>query len=716
MKWFALLGLLLFFNVALTPGIHAINNDQQLQSLPEGNILYVGGSGPGNYTRIQDAIDTASNGDMVYVYQGTYYENIIMKSGVAIKGQGADKTTIDGMKIEKVVTAMNVDSTASLEGFTITNGSAQQPVAWGGGMMNHYSSPMVINCTFTNNEAVTGGGIYISISGPTLINCSFVNNKATFYGGGMYINGWVEPKVINCLFINNRAYYSGGGYYNDDCETTVTNCLFYNNVASTRDGGGMYITGSSKPIVTNCIIWDNTPDEIYGQPQVTYSDVNGSFPGVGNIDLEPLFKDTTTADFHLQQSSPCIDAGNNFAPSLPNIDFEGDPRIMDGNNDGVEIVDMGIDERRFLPVHNIDKDTYYAVIQAGIDDADTGNTLTVANGTYFESIVIDETINLIGENKETTSIDYSWMNETSNSIVTITADSVKLRGFTITGGDSIGDTDVGILLQSSNNTIIDNIIDLQNDRHIGIKIAYSNDNTVTSNTIRDDGTGILIEYSDHNTISNNTLSNFIDQGIHCYHGNFNIISANTLTNCGCGMAFEFCQNNIIYHNNLFSNTQHANDNDNNKWDNDYPSCGNYWDDYTGTDANGDGIGDTPHNIPGGENQDRYPLMEPYGMTTLSLEDFTGGLFKCSGVIKNNGDNIALNVQWNFIIEGGIVLLGTELSGTVPKPLLPGEESPISSHFIFGFGSIIVTFAVWADNAPYVTVSTPGKLFLFFIKI
>src|SRR5215470_1825594 len=68
------------------------------------------------------------------------------------------------------------------------------------------------------------------------------------------------------------------------------------------------------------------------------------------------------------------------------------------------------------------------------------------------------------------------------------------------------------------------------------------------------------------------------------------------------------QVNSLHHNDFIGNAQNAQDDGLNIWDDSYPSGGNHWDDYSGTDRDGDGIGDVPYDIPGGPNQDRYPLM------------------------------------------------------------------------------------------------------------
>ena len=152
-----------------------------------------------------------------------------------------------------------------------------------------------------------------------------------------------SPVVINCIIINNTSNNGGGGINNDDASSTFINCIITGN---NGPGGGLH-SGDTHSSVTavNCIIWNNTIPEVSVNPtcylDITYSDVQGGYGGTGNINEDPML----TSDFHLQAGSPCIDMGNNAAvPSGITTDFQGNPRIMDGNGDGTAIVDMGADE------------------------------------------------------------------------------------------------------------------------------------------------------------------------------------------------------------------------------------------------------------------------------------------------------------------------------------------------------------------------------------
>jgi parallel beta-helix repeat protein len=155
-----------------------------------------------------------------------------------------------------------------------------------------------------------------------------------------------SPTLNNCTFWGNWAEWGGGGIYNyDSASPTLTNCTFWNNTAD-HNGGGIN-NELSAPTVTNCILWGDAPDEIYNIssiPVVSYSDIDGGHPGLGNISLDPMFVDAANGDFHLSLGSPCIDVGNNDAQALPDFDFEGDDRILDGDGNVTAVVDMGVDE------------------------------------------------------------------------------------------------------------------------------------------------------------------------------------------------------------------------------------------------------------------------------------------------------------------------------------------------------------------------------------
>jgi hypothetical protein len=269
-----------------------------------------------------------------------------------------------------VVTGSDTNSSAILDGFTITGGNARGSNSYGGGMYNYYGSPMVTNCIFIGNSAISvsgdsacGGGMYNYYSSPIVTNCTFIGNAAISggshgSGGGMH-NENSSPKVRNCIFSKNIAdnycaYIGpnafGGGMCNFDVSSrpAVINCIFVGNMAFCGAGGGINCTSGGDADVTNCIlrgniVLDNMTSQISGC-SATYSNIQGEgYAGEGNIDADPMF---AVDGYHLTLCSLCIDAGTNTPPGggLPEYDIDGEPRIMDSDCNGNAIIDMGVDE------------------------------------------------------------------------------------------------------------------------------------------------------------------------------------------------------------------------------------------------------------------------------------------------------------------------------------------------------------------------------------
>jgi predicted outer membrane repeat protein len=213
-------------------------------------------------------------------------------------------------------------------------------IGYGGGIYCRLSSPILTNCTFTSNTSSPfGGAMYNSSGNPSLFNCIFNCNSASGFGGGI-LNSSGSPRLFNCIFSGNSANYGGGMNNSGNSRPVITNCTFSGNTAKYQ-GGGIHSTPSTHPTLKNCIVWGNeveTALEIWGSATVSYSNVEGGWPGEGNIDADPCFVELgywaanelwIDGDYHLLASSPCIDAGDpNYIPEPNETDLDGRPRVI----------------------------------------------------------------------------------------------------------------------------------------------------------------------------------------------------------------------------------------------------------------------------------------------------------------------------------------------------------------------------------------------------
>jgi len=274
-----------------------------------------------------------------------------------------------------VVTASNTDSTAVLDGFTITHGNAKSnnnPQRFGGGIVNYRTNgstalgATISNCTIIANYAEFGAGM-LNENGAsaTVSNCVFADNVAGQETGGYYCNSTVNTSVTTaCTFRNNYGSVDSGGFL-ARARCTLTNCVFTGNSAtsggglmtiavqgnftmsdctfsgnSATSGGAIFNASggpSNFPVYNNCIVWGNTaatgPEvlNIGSSPTWRYSLIRGSggsgswvgsfgTNGGGNKDANPMFVDadgadnivgTADDDLRLFSGSPAVDAGSN---------------------------------------------------------------------------------------------------------------------------------------------------------------------------------------------------------------------------------------------------------------------------------------------------------------------------------------------------------------------------------------------------------------------
>ena len=175
----------------------------------DGDTLYVGGDGPGNYTRIQDAIDNSSDGDTVFVYNGIYYENVLVYKSIKLIGENKEFTIIDGNNADDVICCRS--DNILISGFTIQN----------------------------SGENGIDRGIDLYFCENTVLENNILSNNT--YGMSLHYSNY------NCLSYNIIIdnYYSGLSFSHAD------NNLIENNYFSNNDYGLLMSYSSNNSILNN---------------------------------------------------------------------------------------------------------------------------------------------------------------------------------------------------------------------------------------------------------------------------------------------------------------------------------------------------------------------------------------------------------------------------------------------------------------------------------
>jgi parallel beta-helix repeat protein len=242
----------------------------------------------------------------------------------------------------------------------------------------------------------------------------------------------------------------------------------------------------------------------------------------------------------------------------------------------------------------------------------------------------------------------------AGQILIVNCSNVTITGMNITETDAA----LEVAYSSEINISYNNI----SNSYAGILLWCSSNAIIQYNNLSfaDGDANIFLHGSDYNTIRQNNISFFHlwESGIIVSQSDYNVIKNNTITsNNKWGIWSLSALNNEFYHNNFLENLPYnAKDQGGyNQWDNDYPSGGNFWDDYDGEDSDEDGIGDTPYSIPPNEDtKDWYPLMNTTrNVPPLKPDEPSGIIFCLSGVsytYKTSADDFnedQIYYKWNW---------------------------------------------------------------------
>jgi hypothetical protein len=323
--------------------------------------LEVDAAGNTPYTTIQSAIDAAIPGqDDVYVRCGFYPENIVMRDAVDLRGERPQCTIIEG-DTGSVVTEDDIHTATTLRGFTIRHREG----ATGWGIKVRDGSPVITGNIIEDNQQAAISIMNITPEPTPVISYNVIRGNQDDFGAG--VTSWGKARIISNLFVGNYGYYAclytlygtvelvnntisnnhgflGGAIF----AKSATDLIMLNNVVSFNENempvwgaAGITALGDSTVEFQSNDIFGNVPDDFYNVDDPTGTD--------GNISADPQFLDSdrwSFAGFQPRSFSPLVDAGSN--EGAPAMDLRGIPRLLDGDADGTDVVDIGARENEGL--------------------------------------------------------------------------------------------------------------------------------------------------------------------------------------------------------------------------------------------------------------------------------------------------------------------------------------------------------------------------------
>ena len=594
--------------------------------------VYPNGHLSGNYSFIQNAIDSSSDGDIIRVFAGTYDENnLLINKKITLIGNSSKNTTIDGGGVGDVI-KITVDG-VHLSGFKIINSGSTTAGDWDAGI----DLDDVYNVTINNNNCSNNNvGIYVRNGGSNRI----INNTCYLStNDGIFLYYSNSNNIVNNTCIYNGAdgiilFGSDSSIVeNNSCRANVYYGIWIersdlnkirNNTCVASAQFGIYLIYSDQNTIAQNICNYNGYFGIYAalsyanhieNNECSYNNYSVSALNCGGIRCE-------FSNSNLIANNSCVN------PNGEGISLGACESSIILNNSLVlcSLYVFGF-ELKYWNTHTIDifntvngdPVRYYKDLTTNQNVPTTSGQVILANCSNF----IIEDLNIDGG---AVALELGYSN--SNLIANNTLSNARFGIYLFSSMDNTLENNIcnsnlfyGTWLSSSEENVIKQNICNSNGIH-GLGLYSSNNNTFLKNNYSaNDMNGVYLSNSIGNEFANNSFSSNDIYGIFLNSSNSNTFINNKISeNNDYGMNILDASNNIFYYNNFILNTNQIKSggiSTNNQFDNGHYE-GNYWSDYSGLDDGsgtgkheiaGDGIGDTmlPH-----LGFDHYPFMNRSG--------------------------------------------------------------------------------------------------------